>query len=334
MNQNDAGRMMQMITGYWVTQVVHAAATFSIADHLAKAPATAEDIANAEGTDPSATFRLLRTCASLGMVKYDGNSRFAGTSLLDTLRKDSPQSLRAIAVSWPLPGLWLPWGRFADAVKTGKSQTVPALGAGLFEYFATNAAEAAAFTESMTSLTSTIARETAKRINARGANIAADIGGAGGAMLHALLQLHPDLQGILFDRPQVVAAAPAEAAKLGFAERITSIGGDFFESVPEADLYLLKHILHDWDDETCICILKNCRRALRPRGRIAVIELLLGEIGAPGIAPLYEANMMVISSGRERSLVEFQRLFEAAGLGAAKVTTTNTPMVILEAGAA
>jgi hypothetical protein len=112
------------------------------------------------------------------------------------------------------------------------------------------------------------------------------------------------------------------------------VGGDFFESVPEADLYLLKHILHDWDDEACICVLKNCRRALRPGGRIAVIELLLGEIGEPGTASLYDATMMVLSSGRERSLVEFQRLFEAAGLAAAKVTTTNTPMVILEAGAA
>jgi len=184
MNQTDADRMMQMITGYWVTQVVHAAATFSIADHLAKA--TAEDIADAERTDPSATFRLLRTCASLGMVKYDGNSRFAGTSLLDTLRKDNPQSLRAIAVSWRLPGHWLPWGRFAEAVKTGKSQAVPALGAGLFEYFATNPAEATACTESMTSLTSAIAKETARLINVSGVNTVADIGGAGGAMLHTV----------------------------------------------------------------------------------------------------------------------------------------------------
>ena len=334
MNQNDADRMMQMITGYWVTQVVHAAATFSIADHLAKTPATANDVADAEGTDPSTTFRLLRTCASLGLVKYDGNSRFAGTSLLDTLRKDNPQSLRAIAVSWPLPGHWLPWGRFAEAVKTGTSQTVPALGAGLFEYFATNAAEAAAFTESMTSLTSSVAKETAKRINTSGVNTVADIGGAGGAMLYALLQLHPDLQGIVFDRPQVVASARAEAVKLGFHERVSAVGGDLFESVPEADLYLLKHILHDWDDESCICILKNCRRGLRPRGRIAVIELLLGEIGESGIAPLYDVTMMVMSSGRERSLPEFQRLFEAAGLATTKVTTTTTPMVILEAAAA
>jgi hypothetical protein len=162
----------------------------------------------------------------------------------------------------------------------------------------------------------------------------ADIGGAGGAMLHSLLQLHPHLHGIVFDRPQVVASARAEAVRFGLQERVTAVGGDFFESVPEADLYLLKHILHDWDDEACISILKNCRRALRPGGRIAVIELLIGEIGEPGIAPLFDVTMMVMSSGRERSLVEFQRLFEAAGLAAAKVTTTNTPMVILEAGAA
>ena len=153
-------------------------------------------------------------------------------------------------------------------------------------------------------------------------------------MLHALLQLYPDLHGIVFDRPQVVASARANAVKFGLHERVTALSGDFFESVPQADLYLLKHILHDWDDDACICILKNCRRALHPGGRIVVIELLLGEIGEPGIAPLYDVTMMVMSSGRERSLVEFQRLFEAAGLAATKTTRTSTPMVILEASAA
>jgi SAM-dependent methyltransferase len=185
----------------------------------------------------------------------------------------------------------------------------------------------------MASLTSTVAKETARLINASGVNTVADIGGAAGAMLHSLLHLHPDLHGIVFDRPQVVASARAEAVRLGLQERVTAVGGDFFESVPEADLYLLKHILHDWDDEACICILKNCRRALRPGGRIAVIELLLGEIGEPGIAPLYDVTMMVMSSGRERSLVEFQWVFEAAGLAATKVTRTTTPMVIVEATA-
>ena len=138
----------------------------------------------------------------------------------------------------------------------------------------------------------------------------------------------------MFDRPQIVASARAEALRLGLQERVTAVGGDFFEAVPQADLYLLKHIHHDWDDDACICVLKNCRRALRPGGRIVVIEVLLGEIGEPGIAPLYNVTMMVMSSGRERSLVEFQRLFEGEGLTGTKVTRTATPMAILEDAAA
>src|SRR6516165_1674716 len=209
---SDTDRMMQMITGYWVTQIVHAAATFSFADHLAGA-ATAEEIARAEGTNLSATFRLLRSCASLGIVSYDGKSQFFATPLLDTLRKDNPKNLRGMALSWPAPGHWLPWGRFTEAVKTGQSQTVRALGAGLFEYLAVNPAEAAAFAEGMTSLTSTVADETARVIDTSGVNIVADIGGARGAMLHALLRLHPHLQGIVFERPNVIASASAAAGE-------------------------------------------------------------------------------------------------------------------------
>lgn len=330
MNSN-TDRMMQMITGYWVTQIVHAAAAFSFADHLAKGAATAEDIARAEGTDPSATFRLLRSCASLGMVTYDGKARFGATSLLDTLRKDNPKNLRGMALSWPAPGHWLPWGRFTEAVKTGQSQTLQTLGAGLFEYLEANPAEAAAFTEGMTSLTSTVAEETARVIDTSAVNIVADIGGARGAMLHALLRVHPHLQGIVFDRPNVIASARPAAAEFGLQERVTAMGGDFFQCVPEADLYLLKHILHDWDDAACTCILRNCRRALRPGGRVTVIELLLGEIGEPSLAPLFDVTMMVMCSGRERSLAEYQQLFEAAGLRATNVIPTKTPMTILEA---
>jgi len=328
---SDTDHMMGMITGYWVTQIVHAAATFSFADHLAKGAATAEDIARVEGTDPSATFRLLRSCASLGIVSYDGKSQFFATPLLDTLRKDNPKTLRGMALSWPAPGHWLPWGRFTEAVKTGQSQTVRALGAGLFEYLAVNPAEAAAFAEGMTSLTSTVAEEAARVIDTSGVNIVADIGGARGAMLHALLRVHPHLHGIVFDRPNVIASASAAAGECGLQERVTTVGGDFFRCVPGADLYLLKHILHDWDDAACICILQNCRRALRLGGRVVVIELLLGEIGEPSLAPIFDVTMMVMSSGRERNLVEYKRLFEAAGLRATNVIPTKTPMTILEA---
>ena len=331
MNTNNTDRMMQMIIGYWVTQVVHAAAVFSLADHLSKGPATADDIAGAEKTDPFATLRLLRTCASLGMVTYDGNSRFAATPLLDTLRNDNPQGLRGFAMSMPAPGHWLPFGRFPDAIRTGKGQTLAALGAEIFEYFAKHDGESAAFTEAMTGMTSTVAEDAAQLIDTSAVNIVADIGGASGAMLHALLRVHPNLQGIVFDRPQVVRSARAAAERVGLQERVTAVGGDFFDSVPEADLYLLKYILHDWDDAACIRILKNCRRALRPGGRVAVIELLVGEIGKPGLAPLMDMAMLVMSyGGRERSLAEFRQLFEAAGLRSMNVIPTKTPMTILE----
>lgn len=250
---------------------------------------------------------------------------------MDTLRKDNPKNLRGMALSWPAPGHWLPWGRFTEAVKTGQSQTIRTLGAGLFEYLAMNPAEAAAFTEGMTSLTSTVAEETARVIDTSAVNIVADVGGAGGAMLYALLRVHPHLQGIVFDRPNVIAGARTAAGEFGLEQRVTTVGGDFFQGVPEADLYLLKHILHDWDDAACICILRNCRRALSPGGRVAVIEFLLGEIGEPSVAPLFDVTMMVLSSGRERSLVEYQRLFEAAGLRVKNVIPTKTPMTILEA---
>lgn len=328
---SDIDRMMQMITGYWVTQIVHAAATYSLADHLARGSSTAEGIAKAEGTDPSATLRLLRVCASLGIVTYDGKSRFAATPLLNTLREDNPKTLRGLALALAAPGHWLPWGRFTESLKTGESQTIPTLGAGLFEYFAMNPREAAAFTEAMTSLTLTVAEETARVIDTSAVYLVADIGGAGGAMLYSLLRVHSHLRGIVFDRPNVIASARAAVGKAGLSERVTVVGGDFFQSVPEADLYLLKHILHDWDDQSCIRILRNCRRALRPGGRVVVIEFLLGEIGEPSLAPLFDVNMMVIANGRERSLAEYQQLFEAAELRVRNVIPTGTPMTIVEA---
>jgi hypothetical protein len=331
---SDTNRMMQMISGYWVTQIVHAAATFSLADHLAKGPATAEEIARFEGTDPLATFRFLKACASLGVVTHDGKLRFAATPLLDTLRKDNPDSLRGMALAWPAPGHWLPWGRFTDAVKTGAGQTAATLGMGLFEYFAKNPKEAAAFTESMTSLTSTVAEETARVIDTSAVDVVADIGGAGGAMLFPLLRADPDLHGILFDRPNVIENTLAAAGKSGLPERVTAVGGDFFESVPEADLYILKHILHDWDDAACISILKNCQCSLCPGGRVAVIELLVGEIGEPGLAPMFDVTMLVMGGGRERSQTEYRELFESAGLRISSVIPTKSPMVIFEAVAA
>jgi hypothetical protein len=153
-------------------------------------------------------------------------------------------------------------------------------------------------------------------------------------LLHAVLQANPALRGIVFDLPNIAKIAKDAAAEIGLQQRVTEVGGDFFDAVPAADLYLLRYILHDWDDAACIRILQNCRRAMLPCGRVAVIEQVLGEIGERGPAPLMDMNMMVVLGGRERSQMEYGQLFTAAGLRLTTTIPTDTPMAtVIEARA-
>jgi SAM-dependent methyltransferase len=330
----DFERMIQMLTGFFVTQIAGAVATYSIADHLAKGSATAEQIATLEGIDSIATFRLLRACASLGLVTCDDGLRFSATPLLGTLRTNVPGSLHSLAIAWSAPGHWLPWGRFVDAIRTSQPQTVPALGATIWDYYAQQPEEAAVFTNAMHGFTSGVAQEVARLVDTSTAKLAVDIGGASGTLVHSLMTANPQLHGIILDLPDVVPSAAAAAAALGLAARSKVLAGDFFASVPEADLYLLKHILHDWDDGQGVRILENCRRAMRPGGRVIVIELLLGEIGEPGPAPLNDLNMMVVLPGRERSLSEYRALLKQAGFRLDKSSPIRSSMAVIEAVAA
>jgi hypothetical protein len=329
----DFERMMQMLTGFFVTQIAGAVATYSIADHLAKGPATAEQISTIEGIDPSSTYRLLRACASLGLVTSDG-LKFSATPLLGTLRANAPGSLHSLAIAWSAPGHWLPWGRFLDSVRTGESRTVPALGAKIWDYYAQNPEEGATFTHAMHGFTSGIAEEVARVVDASTAKLAVDIGGASGTLVHSLLVANSQLHGIVLDLPDVVPSATAAAAALGLAERSRALAGDFFTAVPEADIYLLKHVLHDWNDEEAVRILRRCRQAMRRGGRVIVIEMLLEATGEPGIAPLMDLNMMVMLTGRERTLAEFSGLLKDAGLRFSKSTPIRPPIAGIEAVAA
>jgi O-methyltransferase domain/Dimerisation domain len=330
----DFERMTQMMTGFFVTQIAGAVATYSIADHLAKGPATAEQISTVEGIDPIAAYRLLRACASLGLVTSDG-PKFNATPLLGTLRTNVPGSLHSLAIAWAAPGHWLPWGRFLDSLRTGQSQTVPALGANIWDYYAQKPEEGETFTHAMHGFTSGLAQEVARVVDTSTAKVAVDIGGASGTLVHSLLMANSQLHGIVLDLPDVVPSATAAAAALGLAERSRAMAGDFFTDVPEADIYLLKNVLHDWNDEEAVRILKRCRQAMRRGGRVVVIEMLLGEMGEPGIAALMDLNMMVLLTGRERTLAEFSGLLKDAGLRFSKRTPIRpSPIAVIEAVAA
>ncbi|NNM71623.1 hypothetical protein HJG44_04315 [Enterovirga sp. DB1703] len=186
--------MTQMITGFWVTQIVRGAAMFGYADHLRHGPASAEAIAEAEGLDAAATFRHLRACVTLGLVAHDGCA-FRTTPLLETLRRDDPRSLRALALSQAAPGHWLSWGRFTDALRTGERQTVPALGAEIFDYFAQHPTEAGDFTEAMSSLSAAVAGEVARVLDVVGIERVVDVGGAAGRCSSRCLRSIPAFTG-------------------------------------------------------------------------------------------------------------------------------------------
>ncbi|MEW2065766.1 methyltransferase [Streptomyces sp. NPDC007346] len=327
---DDTGRMLQMMTGYWVTQVVRTAAELRIADHLYGDGATPADVAAAESLDPDSTFRFLRACASLGLAASTDGKRFVSTSLLETLRTDAPGSLRELALWGGAESHWLPWGRLSDAIRTGTPQAEAALGAPFFDWLAAAPAEAGVFTDAMTAMTRSLAHRLADVIGLEGSEVVVDVGGAGGNLVQTLMRRHPGLTGVVLDLPHASPEAEASAAGLGVADRFTFVGGDFFERVPSGDVHLLKFVLHDWDDDACVRVLRNCREALNPGGRVLVMELVVDEVGTPGLEPLMDLNMMALSTGRERSLKEFGKLFQRAGLTPTRTRSSASRVSVLE----
>lgn len=328
----DQEAMMSIITAQWVSQIARTLAEMRVPDLLHEAPRTPDEIAEAAGTHPETTFRLLRGAVGTGLAAYDDASgRFTSTPLLDRLRTDAADSLRNLAIVWSAPGHWQLWGSLPDAVRTGKDQAVEILGQPLWEYFSNTPAEGELFTQGITELSLPIIREAVPEIAAGPGETIVDLGGATGAFVLSMLDAHPGTTGILFELPHVVDSARAHIEASSLSERCTAQAGDFFESVPEADIYLLKFVLHDWDDTACARLLERCRQAMRPGGRVVVVDMLIGPVSDPGPAALMDVNMLTLQPGRERDHDDLDRLFAAAGLKRSNTTPLTPPYYIVEA---
>jgi SAM-dependent methyltransferase len=329
-----AAQLWQMIRGYWVSQVVGTLAQLEIADHLACGPMDCSILAKRIGCDTDATFRLLRASVNVGIVLMSPDGGFGLTPLGELLRSGVPGSMRDSAVAFAAPGHWLPWGRLAEAVRRGERQAVAALGHELFDYLAANPHEGDAFTGAMADHSKIIAKEVAQSLDTSGVNHLVDIGGASGTIIGALLEANPVLCGTIFERADVVPRAEAALAERGLSSRCRVVAGDFFESVPEADLYILKSIVHDWDDQQSAKILRNCTRALRPNGRVVLIERVVPERGDPGEAALSDLNMLVLLPGRERTASQYAELLCAAGLKLDRIFEIGSARQVIEASLA
>jgi hypothetical protein len=311
----DAAGLMGMLLGTVRTQVLHGVAALLIADHLADGARTAEEVAERAGSQARATYRLMRAAASLGVLSYEGDGRFGLTGMGHLLRADVPGSLRAFVLVQTGHAHWQSWELFPDAVRQGASQAKQALGADVFDYYARpeNAEEAALFAGAMADLSTLTVQGAVAALDTAGVSTVVDVGGANGQFVLELMTANRGLRGQVLDLPHAVEGAREQAGKRGLSMRFSAVAGNFFAEVPAADLYLLKTVLHDWDDDQATAILRNCRSAAPDGGRVLVVETVIGEIGQPDFAALSDMAMLCLTGGIERDLEEFDRLFAASG---------------------
>jgi SAM-dependent methyltransferase len=324
--------MMDLITGYWTSQAVGTVALLGVADHLTDGPRTSDELARIVGADPGALYRVLRLLASIGVLVQATPGTFALTPLGETLRSDAPDSVRNFAITETAPGHWLPWGRLPESVQSGQPMAREALGMELFDWYAQNPEEAGYFNAAMGNLSALVAQELVRVYDFSGVRTVADVGGAHGVLLTAVLRANPTARGILFDLPHVIATARETIAAEGLSSRCELVSGDFFDALPEgADLHLLKQIVHDWDDDRVTLLLQNCHRALAPGGKLLLVETVIPPDNAPSMAQAVDLNMLVLLGGRERTKVEYHDLLMAAGFRLDRIVPTRSPFSVIEA---
>ncbi|OFW26105.1 MAG: hypothetical protein A3H97_14160 [Acidobacteria bacterium RIFCSPLOWO2_02_FULL_65_29] len=323
--------LLQMMTGYWVSQAIYVAAKLGIADHIAAGAADSRDLADATHTDAQSLQRLLRALVSIGVFSEATPGEYGLTPVSALLRTGTPDSMRALAIMYN-EEQYRAWADLLFSVRTGKPAFEHTFGKGIFEYFRENPEPAWTFGEAMTAWTNQLAGAVVAAFDFSPFSTVVDVGGSHGTLLAAILRKNPATRGILFDLPNVIAGAAEHLAAEGVADRCTHIGGDFFEAVPAGgDLYVMAQILHDWDDERCVAILRRCRTALRDGGKLLIVELVLPPGDGPFFGKWLDLHMLVMASGRERTAAEYQQLLQAARFELTHVQPTAAGASIVEA---
>ncbi|GAA3694196.1 methyltransferase [Terrabacter ginsenosidimutans] len=323
-----------LITGFRTSAAISVAAELGISDELAAGPLSLAELAARVGADEDTLGRLMRVLTELGLYAVSPEGACAATPLGAELRSDVAGSLRPLARTLQDPATWAAWGHLLHSVRTGETAFEALHGVDVWNYRADHPQAGDVFNDNMTALTSRVAAAVARAYDFDGLRSVVDVGGGHGVLLEAVLTRHAHLQGAVFDLPQGIPDGPPASASESVASRWSVVPGSFFESVPPADAYLLKKVLHDWSDEKCVEILSTCRRSLEPGGVVLVVELVLDRPGHELEAALSDLNMLVLPGGRERTVAQFDELFTAAGFEPARVVDTDADVVILEAHAA
>ena len=303
--------------------------SFGFADVLAFGAATARDLAAKAGTDPEATFRLLRALASVGVLAADG-PRFVLTPVGETLRSDVPHSMRDMRARRQGRDTGCRGAAFATRSAPARARPAPRSAARSSATMSASG-QREAFVGAMRGLASLVAREAPRVYDASAHRVICDVGGSSGTVAAGFLQANPSSPSSVLDMAEVVPLATTAIDQAGLAQRCRAIGGDFSVDVPAADLYVLKQVLHDWNDEQCRTILRNCAKHLPSGGRVLVIEMVIPDDGAPSAAQLMDLNMLVMLPGRERTAGQYRELFASAELRLLDIRPTHSPFQVVVA---
>lgn len=319
----------QMNLNSWISQAIYVAAELGIADLLVEGPRTAEELAEQTNVHSGALYRLLRALASVDIFSEDTQYRFSLTPLAENLRSDISNSQRSFAIMMGAE-FYQTWGHILHSVQTGKPAFDKRFGMPIFQYLTENPERGKIFDATMTDFQRDEIEPMLNAYDFSQFNTVIDIGGGNGQVLFAILNRYPDIRGVLFDLPSMIERARQNAINTILSERYQMVSGDFFVSVPTSgNAYVMRRILHDWNDEKAVTILRHCRDAMHPSGKVLAIENVIPPGNDPNFGKWLDLMMLAIG-GQERTEEQYRLLFSKAGLTLNRIISTSTDISIIE----
>ncbi len=329
-----AGHLLtQLATGHIVASALQVLLRLGIPDRLSTGERGAAELARETGVQEDGLYRLMRALATVGVVDETSPRRFSLTPAGQLLRSGVPGSMRDMALWITSPFHFRVYAELMHSVETGQPAAEKVTGMPVFEYFAEQPELSEIFNNAMTNMSEVVIRAALEAYDFGGINLLVDVAGGHGAVLTSILKRYPQMRGVLFDLDHVVAGARPRIEALGLSDRTATTAGDFFQAVPPGgDAYIMKHIIHDWDDARASTILRNIRTAMgTKRGRVILLESVLQPGNAPDFGKVIDLEMLAMPGGRERTADEFRALFANAGFSMTRIVPTQSPLSIVEA---
>jgi SAM-dependent methyltransferase len=324
---------MQFATGYMVSSALYGVLALSIPDLLQSGSKSAAELAVSTSSDEDALYRVMRALASIGLFKESPSRTFSLTPVSEPLCSGAQNSARDMVLWLTDPFHFRVYGELSHSIRTGETLPERIFGLSCFDYLGRDREVGDRFNNAMAGFSAMVIASALEEYDfgwlARKTIV--DVAGGHGKVLMEILKKYPDARGILFDLEHVIAGSKTRIESEGLANRCAVAAGDFFKAVPEGDAYILKHIIHDWDDERASTILRNIHRASRPGSRVVLLEALLAPGNEPHFAKWIDIEMLVLPGGRERTEQEYRKLFADTGFKMTRVVHTKSPLSVIEA---